>query len=220
MHPSSASIIAGFVDIYLPQNARVLEVGSWSAPNQSKVRDLFLGVTDYVGLDIAAGPGVDLVATDSYFWIDQCEGLFDVVVSAQVFEHNPFFWLTILNMSLVLKPGGVMLIVAPSAGVVHRYPLDCWRFFPDAGVALAAYARCEVVDTGLLDKSFPMRGASLWRDWYCVLKKPNADPGSNDLMREILIKQRELTEIDFKPVETVGPLTLHLNSIYESKTSM
>jgi hypothetical protein len=72
----------------------------------------------------------------------------------------------------------------------------------------------------VLNEDFPKNGASLWKDWYCVLKKPAVDSGSNDLMREILISQCKLTEIDFKPVETVGPLTLHLNSIKESQVAM
>ena len=219
MHPSSSSIIGGFADIYLPPNARVLEVGSWSPPNQRRIRDLFPSVSDYVGLDIADGPGVDLVAKVPYLWHDQCGRQFDVVVSSSVFEHNPFFWLTILNMSLVLKPGGVMLIVAPSAGKVHRYPLDCWRFYPDAGVALAAYANCEVIDTGVLDEDFPKNGASLWKDWYCVLKKPNADTGANDLMREILNSHRQLIELNVKLVKPIGPLTLHMDSICKTKNA-
>jgi SAM-dependent methyltransferase len=181
---------------------------------------LFPSVTEYVGLDIADGPGVDLVAKVPYLWHDQCGGQFDVVISAQVFEHNPLFWLTILNMSLILKPGGVMLIVAPSAGQVHRHPLDCWRFYPDAGAALAAYACCEIIDTGVLKEDFPVKGASNWKDWYCVLKKPDVDSGVNDLMRQILISHSQIAELHVKPVTTVGPLTLHLNSMRKAKTAV
>lgn len=35
-------------------------------------------------------------------------------------------------MARILEPGGTMLVVAPSAGIVHRYPFDCWRYYPDS----------------------------------------------------------------------------------------
>ena len=220
MHPSSAAIIDGFVHTYLPPNASVLEVGSWAASNQQKVRDSFPGASSYVGLDIVDGPGVDFVATNPYFWHTQFTSPFDVVISAQVFEHNPFFWLTVLNMSLVVKPGGFILIVAPSAGAVHRYPLDCWRFYPDAGAALAAYACCEIVDFGLLNKDFPWNGAGNWRDWYCVLKKPDVDSGANDLMRQILSSHQDFPGFNVAQSKLIGPLTTHLNSMRSTDNAL
>ena len=33
--------------------------------------------------------------------------------------------------SRVLVPGGLACIIAPGAQGVHRFPVDCWRFYPD-----------------------------------------------------------------------------------------
>lgn len=172
MHPSSYFIIKQFALTYTSADSNVLEVGSWGAPNQRSAREAFKHCASYVGLDLVNGPGVDLVAESSYHWCESLSKKFDVMFSAQVFEHNPFFWLTLLNMSLCLAPGGVILLVAPSSGNVHRYPLDCWRFYPDASSALAMYCGCDIVETGTLDESTQIGGAKQWKDWFVVLRKP------------------------------------------------
>lgn len=213
MHPSSGAIVSAFADVYLQQNARVLEVGSWAPPAQKKVRDSFVEVNEYVGLDIVEGPGVDILASNPYLWHELFEYQFDAIVSAQVFEHNPFFWLTLLNMSLVLKPGGVMLIVAPSAGKVHRFPLDCWRFYPDASVAMAAYTRCDILDSDVLEESFPISGAQIWKDWFCVLQKPLHDFGANNSMREILNCHRNFPESQVSRFKQSGKISQYLKSV-------
>ena len=103
-----------------------------------------------------------------------------------------------------------MLIVAPSAGKIHRYPFDCWRFYPDAGLALASYAHCDLDDSGILDEDFPKVGASLWRDWYVVLKKPLYDSGSDEIMRQILRSHNHDTVLPTENKERFGPLSKHL----------
>ena len=71
---------------------------------------------------------------------------FDVVLSGQTFEHNPQFWRTLNEMSRVLSPDGVMVIIVPSTGPVHRYPVDCYRFQPDAMAGWAEAAGLAVVE--------------------------------------------------------------------------
>ena len=70
----------------------------------------------------------------------------DVVVSGQMFEHCEFFWLSFLEMVRVVRPGGYIFLIAPMHGKVHRYPVDCWRFYPDAYAALAKWGKVELVD--------------------------------------------------------------------------
>ena len=64
----------------------------------------------------------------------------DVVISGQTFEHIPFIWASIMEISRVLKPGGHAFIIAPSRGHIHNVQ-DCWRFYPDGMRALAAWSR-------------------------------------------------------------------------------
>jgi SAM-dependent methyltransferase len=127
----------------------------------------------YRGIDMAAGKNVDLVLQDPYDWREIESGSADVVVSGQAFEHIEFFWLTVLEIARVLKPEGLCCLIAPSGGPEHRYPVDCWRFFPDGFAALARFASLDVLEiysqngtAGYAD------GSDLWQDTVLVCRKP------------------------------------------------
>ena len=92
----------------------------------------------YRGIDLEAGPGVDIVLASPYHFPLQTHSV-DLIVSGQAFEHIEFFWRTWLEMNRILRPGGMIFLIAPSRGSEHRYPQDCWRFYPDGYRALAKY---------------------------------------------------------------------------------
>ena len=128
----------------------------------------------YVGLDMAAGKNVDVVLQTPYAWKEIASQSADVVVSGQAFEHIQYFWITMLEVARVLKPGGICCILAPSSGPEHRYPLDCWRFYPDGMTSLAHFAQMEVleVSTEWEDKGY-MDGSDWWHDSMLVCRKPD-----------------------------------------------
>jgi SAM-dependent methyltransferase len=125
----------------------------------------------YLGLDIEAGPNVDLVVTDPYDWREVESASVDVVTCSQVFEHTEFFWITILEIARVLKPNGLAFIVAPGSGPLHRYPLDCWRFYDDGLPALARWADLSVLESSVQWRPVYRRG-NQWRDAAIVLQRP------------------------------------------------
>src|SRR5690606_22164720 len=94
----------------------------------------------YIGLDFEKAKGVDVLLTDPYTLPFENESV-DVVVSSSCFEHSEMFWLVFAEILRILKPNGLVYLNAPSNGVVHRYPVDCWRFYPDAGEALATWGK-------------------------------------------------------------------------------
>jgi hypothetical protein len=49
-------------------------------------------------------------------------------------------------MARVLAADGVMVVIAPSAGPIHSYPVDCYRFYPDSFRALARLSNLELVE--------------------------------------------------------------------------
>jgi SAM-dependent methyltransferase len=125
---------------------RVLDVGSMLA-EEAQVRcyrDIFqnLPQVTYTGLDVAPGRNVDIVALNPYNF-PLASDSFDWVISGQAFEHIEFPWLTIREIARVLKPQGIAIIIAPSSGPEHRYPLDCWRYYPDGMRALAKWSDLE-----------------------------------------------------------------------------
>ena len=63
-----------------------------------------------------------------------------------------------------LKPEGVLFMIAQSAGPIHRYPVDCYRFYPDAYQALADWSGLRLEDCWM-DERGP------WRDWSASSRK-------------------------------------------------
>lgn len=126
----------------------------------------------YTGVDLAPGPNVDVVLRKPYSWSEIGSQSVDVLISGQVLEHVEFFWLTILEVSRVLKPGGIACIIAPSGGYEHRYPVDCWRFYPDGMRALARFGRLECVEAFTHWGTIGDPGSDPWHDSVLVVRKP------------------------------------------------
>jgi SAM-dependent methyltransferase len=134
------------IDRYLPRPAagRVLELGS-SAKDPHFRRMFEARGWEYVGADLAPAANVDVVLADPFLW-DMPGASFDAVISGQMLEHNEMFWLSFLEMTRVLKPGGLMIHIAPSRGPQHRAPTDCWRFYPDGMRALAKWSGLDCLE--------------------------------------------------------------------------
>lgn len=86
---------------------RVLDVGSFDM--NGSTRDLFPG-SDYFGLDIHDGPGVDWVGAAHEFPGKGWDGrLFDVLVSTEALEHDPHWEKTLRACCALVKPGGMVM---------------------------------------------------------------------------------------------------------------
>lgn len=115
----------------------------------------------YTGLDMAPGPNVDVVPFNPYVWDTLGDASFDAIISGQAFEHIEFFWLTMAEMVRVLRPGGLLCLVAPWGFERHRYPVDCYRFEADGMVALARWTNLEV-----LHASTNLAPKNAGEEWY------------------------------------------------------
>ena len=98
---------------------------------------------EYTGLDMEEGPNVDIVLKNPYDWNEIDGDKFDIVISGQALEHAEFFWITMSEITRVLKKDGLLCIVVPNGFGEHRHPVDCYRFFSDGMVALARYVSLE-----------------------------------------------------------------------------
>lgn len=135
MHLSALDKMKAFVDTYLAEHKsgslEILEVGSRVIPSHISQRNLFENNNwIYKGLDIEDGENVDIVPSNPYDWLEIEDNSFDVVLSSQTFEHIPYFWVTAFEIGRILKDGGLAIIIAPTSGTEHRYPLDAFRYFP------------------------------------------------------------------------------------------
>jgi len=137
MHDTAYAVGRAFFQSYVRAGDGILEIGSFDV--NGSLRDFCPAGSHYVGVDLAPGPSVEIVAPASQLPFP--DETFDAVVSSSCFEHDSMFWLTFLEISRVVKRGGYIYINAPSRGDYHTFPIDAWRFFPDAGMALSAWAR-------------------------------------------------------------------------------
>jgi len=175
MHHSSYYRVKRFVEICLANKVNdklsILDFGSQVIGADLSYKSLFNCPNwTYTGVDLCVGNNVDFVLKDKYNWSEIADNSVDVFVSGQVFEHIEFIWLTIAEVGRILKPGGLTCILAPSAvGMIHRFPLDCWRIQVDGWLALAKHAKLKPIVCQTNWEALPAwrDGSYIWDD--CIL---------------------------------------------------
>jgi SAM-dependent methyltransferase len=117
---------------------------------------------------------VDFVPADPFAWTELESESFDVVISGQTFEHNPYFWITAAEIARVLVPGGMVALIAPSSGRPHRFPVDCWRFYPDSWAAICQYVGLDLLESYREKKTTTRMviPGTYWRDAMMIAQKP------------------------------------------------
>ena len=109
------------------ENTSVLEIGSGEIGGT--VRPLFEG-GQYLGIDVSPGPAVDRVCPGQD--LGEASSSFDVVLSCECFEHNPFWVETFANMLRMLRAGGLCIV---SCALIGRTEHGTRRMDPDASLA-------------------------------------------------------------------------------------
>jgi SAM-dependent methyltransferase len=168
MHDTSLIYAKSFYETYVKTSNRVVDIGGRNVNGSFK--DIF---PNYIALDFIEGPGVDIVMEDPYTipLPDESE---QYIISSSCFEHCDMFWLLFLEIMRVLKPNGVFYLNVPSNGDFHRWPVDCWRFYPDSGNALVSWAKRNKYKAELLESFVGKQKQDIWNDYVAVFIK-NAD---------------------------------------------
>jgi len=179
MHQSSYVKMEAFREKYLTpyENERlaILDLGSQDV--NGSYRAIFDSpFWEYRGADMIAGDNVNIILSDIYNWEELESDSVDVFISGQTFEHIEYIWLTMKEIQRILKPGGLCCIIAPSGGFEHKYPVDCWRIYPDGFSALANYAGLETLEVYAQWESLNYPdGSDVWQDCILVAKKTGSD---------------------------------------------
>ena len=176
MHHSAYVNAEKFYHKYCEKNIedkKILDVGSYDVNGTMKP---IFDKGQYVGLDMEAGPNVDIVGVSHNIPFKKDE--FDIIISSSCFEHDDMFWISFQEMCRVLKPGGYMYIQAPSNGPYHGWPGDNWRFYIDSWKALEKWGKklgfdIELVEHYIDDTTphHPNEGFRLWNDSIGIYRK-------------------------------------------------
>lgn len=146
----------------------VLEIGSRARSGITR-RHRVPRHLEYVGVDIVAGPNVDLVA-DAHELSRALEGRkFIAAFSTSVFEHLAMPWKVALELNRVLEPGGIVYTASHQTFPVHDEPWDFWRYSPHTWSCLFnAETGFEVVETAVGERAriYPCRTSDVTRDLH------------------------------------------------------
>ncbi len=174
MHDGVMAWVAAKRDAFGLRDARMLDVGSLNV--NGSTRELFSGET--VGIDLQAGPDVDIVMAAADLGERFGAESFGVVTCTEMLEHDPTPWLTLAAIAEVLSPGGVVLLSArgvasehcpitdrPHAFGRHGFPdaNDWWRYMEGALSMLCGLVGLEVIEE-IEDEIAP--------GWFCAARKP------------------------------------------------
>lgn len=172
MHDTSVKNAYRFIINYVKneEGKTIVDIGSQAVGGQFSMRNLVPPNVKYIGLDFQQGNNVDLVLEDAYVYPLEDNSV-DYVISSSCFEHSEFFWLSFLEIMRVLKPGGLFYLNAPSNGAFHRWPVDCWRFYPDSALALSRWAKRNGHDCAVLEQFTSLREQDIWFDYVAVFVK-------------------------------------------------
>jgi SAM-dependent methyltransferase len=201
MHQSSYDHMLLCIQEHLrtDRHYRVLDFGSRQVmAGHPTHRDLLEGYDcEYAGVDVVAGRNVDILMPAPYR-IPVKSNSVDLVMTAQVFEHIPFPWASLLEITRVLRPGGMIFLIVPSRG--HRHgTTDCWRYYPDSMRALAAFSRLELVEvysdmlprqegSNRLDYGAIGTRSSYWGDTVGVFRKPERPSRLGRALGEVVVR--------------------------------
>jgi SAM-dependent methyltransferase len=193
MHDTAMMNSKHFFDAYganfggAQQKVKVIEIGSQDV--NGSLRATCPAGFEYVGVDFVAGKGVDVILDDPYTLPFETESA-DIVLSSSVFEHSQMFWLLFNEILRILKPRGLFYLNAPSNGDFHRWPVDCWRFYPDSGGALVTWARRSGMKPALLESYTSTQIGDNWNDFVAVFVKD--DEFAGDFKGRILDSKRDI----------------------------
>ncbi|ANN16250.1 hypothetical protein SD37_11740 [Amycolatopsis orientalis] len=148
----------------------VLDIGGRNI--NGSVRDLFPGATVYIVLDIADGQGVDIVA-DAATWTPDRQ--YDVVVTAETFEHTAVWPEICATAFTATKPGGRFIATMAGPGRPAHSAVDGGpTLYPgehygnvEPDDLRAVLAECGFVDMVIDRQERPA-------DVRCVATKPEA----------------------------------------------
>ena len=199
MHDTS--LLAGklFAETYGKPMLVVLDIGGQDVNGSLKSFFVDAGMK-YISVDIESHESVDVVIKPGDTLPFET-GSIDLIVSTSCFEHDPCFWMTFKDMCRVVKLGGYIYINAPSNGTYHAYPGDNWRFYSDAGQALAYWSGkqyyTETIYSVKVNETFHIYPLTdVWIDFVCVWERVD------EIQTEIVVSN--------EMKNTIGPLRQQL----------
>ncbi|MDC0267711.1 class I SAM-dependent methyltransferase [bacterium] len=143
MHRNSRLLFETYALSHFKGMGRILEIGpsDFPSPYCKLVSD---SAVTWDTLDITEDDRLTYRGVDPYTFPIEDE-VYDLVFSAQVFEHVPKVWVWMKELARITRKGGCIITLNPVSWPYHEHPQDCWRAYPDGMRAVSEDAGLEVV---------------------------------------------------------------------------
>ena len=105
----------------------VIEIGSKDYGSTANFRSLYPG-SEYVGIDMEAGKGVDRIVDFTQGTGDLPRGHFALGICCSVLEHVRRPWVFAEHLTSVMRPFGALYLSVPWVWRYHAYPDDYFRY--------------------------------------------------------------------------------------------
>jgi len=150
----SSCIIFGAVNLKKEEIAgkRVIELGACEVNGSLRPLIESYGPAEYVGVDIVAGPGVDVVCPAEKVLEKFGPASFDIVITTEMLEHVRDWRTAISNIKNICRPNGIILITTRSIGFIyHAHPHDFWRYETSDLERIFADCQIEKLESDKMD---------------------------------------------------------------------
>jgi len=204
MHETSLKSGESFLESYGKKGELVVDIGGKDVNGSLRQIAIKLGM-GYVCVDIEPDISVNIIVKPTQRLPFEDNSI-DLVVSTSCFEHDPCFWLTFKEMTRIVKREGYIYINAPTRGIYHGYPGDNWRFYSDAGQALAYWSGIQIgnekIHSVKVIETFNVLGDD-FNDFVCVWKK------TNEISEEITVEKSIINNVGVleQSINTKGFMT-------------
>ena len=188
MHPEARLFVEYcarvFKDHFVGASSSVLDVGSGDINGNNSI--YFEKCASYVGCDVVPGPNVHVVSPCHL--LEYPPGSFDVVISTECLEHDMHYRESLIKITELLRPGGLLIITCattgrPEHGTIRTSVQD--SLTTQLGGAWAEYYKNLTYED--IDQALPGGGLQTWytplrsyintksRDLYLVAVRKHPD---------------------------------------------
>ena len=174
MHYTAISSGSFFAQYYGGIGKVVIDIGGQDVNGSLRVFFENLGMK-YICVDIEPHKSVDIVVKPGDKLPFENSSI-DIIVSTSCFEHDPCFWITFKEMTRITKLGGFIYVNAPTNGPYHCHPGDNWRFYSDAGQALAYWSSFQfsnetIFPVKIVETFHILPKNDVWLDFICIWER-------------------------------------------------
>jgi SAM-dependent methyltransferase len=174
MHATAIKSGSFFAQSYGGIGKVVIDIGGQDVNGSLRVFFENLGMK-YICVDIEPHKSVDIVVKPGDKLPFENSSI-DIIVSTSCFEHDPCFWITFKEMTRITKLGGFIYVNAPTNGPYHCHPGDNWRFYSDAGQALAYWSSFQfsnetIFPVKIVETFHILPKNDVWLDFICIWER-------------------------------------------------